>query len=324
MSRFRVLAAFALLVLTAAVAAAARSAAPTPNPNAPGPVTLAPAVADTLRAAIEKDRTDTEDWLKSSPTSYLATVQRRDFGDRSSMVLGSAANADVRIDDPEIRPEHLRVTVVGDSFRVEALAPGASFVRSQGARKDTLTAATLPPSSIGVGRHTVRLSHQRFPALIVFDPKSPRYAEYKGMSWYPVDLAWRFVVPLTPNPTPDTVVIVSTRGNMRHALRVGWFDFKAGGKTNRLEATRLLEPGVGENDVSLFFTDATTGKESYGVGRYLDPERLPDGRYVLDFNVCYNPACAFSEHYNCPIPTKPNRLTIAVRAGEKDPHYLSH
>jgi uncharacterized protein (DUF1684 family) len=319
MFRFRVVPALVLLVLgTGAFAAGA--APPAPNPHAPGPVQLAPAAADSLRAAIEKDRKDTEEWLRTSPTSYLATVQRRDFGDRTTMVVGSQAKADVRIDDPLIRPEHLRVTVTGDSFRVEALAAGAGFV----AHKDTLTAATLPPSSIEIGRYTVRLSHQRFPALIVFDPKSPRFAEYKGMPWYPVDFGWRFVVPLTPNPSPDTVVIVSTRGNQRHALRVGWFDFKAAGKPCRLEVTRLLEPGVGENDVGVFFTDATTGKDSYGVGRYLDPERLPDGRYVLDFNAAYNPACAFSEHYNCPIPTKANRLAVAVRAGAMDPHYLSH
>jgi uncharacterized protein (DUF1684 family) len=51
---------------------------------------------------------------------------------------------------------------------------------------------------------------------------------------------------------------------------------------------------------------------------------LPDGRYVLDFNKCYNPACAYSDHYNCPIPPNENRLAIEVRAGEKDGHYIEH
>ena len=71
----------------------------------------------------------------------------------------------------------------------------------------------------------------------------------------------------------------------------------------------------------MFFRDATTGRESYGVGRYVDPERLPDGRYVLDFNMAYNPACAFSEHYNCPIPPKANTLKLPIPSGEKDSHY---
>ena len=136
---------------------------------------------------------------------------------------------------------------------------------------------------------------------------------------------WRainVVTALVPNPKPDTTIILSTRGNRRRAVRVGWFDFKVNGTPCRLEAERLLEPGVGENDLGLFFTDATTKKESYGVGRYLDPERRKDGLYTLDFNRCYNPACAYSDHYNCPIPPEANHLTVAIRAGEMDSHYM--
>jgi uncharacterized protein (DUF1684 family) len=108
---------------------------------------------------------------------------------------------------------------------------------------------------------------------------------------------------------------------MRRAVRVGWFDLAIRGRPCRLEAHRLLEPGVDEKSVSLFFRDATTGRESYGVGRYVEPEALPDGRWRIDFNNCYSPACAFSPYYNCPIPSKANTLKVAIRAGEKDAHY---
>jgi uncharacterized protein (DUF1684 family) len=283
-----------------------------------GSPALTQAEADTLLAAYARDRADTETWLKSSPTSYLATVQRRDFGDQSTLTLGRAAGNDMRIDDPDVKPRHLRVTVVGDSFRVETVDRGATFL----VKDVAMTAATLPPSGIRVGRYTLRLSHQRFPGIIVFDPKSPRYQEYKGIPYFPPDVAYRVVAALAPNPNPDTTIILSTRGNQRRALRVGWFDFEVNGAKCRLEATRLLEPGVGEKDFSLFFTDATTGTESYKVGRYLNAEPLPDGRYALDFNFAYSPACAYSEHYNCPIPPKANRLEIAIRAGEMDPHYM--
>lgn len=280
-------------------------------------MSLAPAEADSLRAEVERNRAETLEWLKGGASSYLATVQRVDFGARTAFTVGSAADADVRIDDPSVAARHLAVAVVGDSFRVAALEPGATF--RLGAAE--AQAATVGPSGIGLGRFTLRLSHQRFPAVIVFDPQSPRFADYKGLEWFPVDPAWRYVLSLTPNPKADTVVILSTRGNRRRAVRVGWFDFRAGGKNCRLHATRLLEPGVGENDISVLFRDATTGRESYGVGRYLDPERLPDGRYLLDFNLAYNPACAFSEHYNCPIPPRENVLKVAIRAGEKDAKY---
>lgn len=279
---------------------------------------MSAAEADTLLKLYEKDRVETDTWLKSAPTSYLATILRKDFAGRASLTVGSAAGSDVQIDNPDIRLRHLRVTVVGDSFRVETLDPRARFQ----VKDSVMTSAMLAPSGIKVGRYSLRLSHQRFPAIIVFDPESPRFKLYKGMQFFPPDLSYHIVAALTPNPEPDTTIILSTRGNQRRAVRVGWFDFKINGTPCRLEATRLLEPGVGENDFSLLFTDATTGKESYGVGRYLDAKARPDGRYVLDFNLCYNPACAYSEHYNCPIPPTANRLKVAIRAGEMDAHYM--
>ena len=286
--------------------------------SAKAPPDMSATEADTLLKSYAKDRTETEEWLKTAPTSYLATILRRDFGNSTSLTVGSAPGNDVRIDDPGVRPRHLRVTVVGDSFRVEALAPGAHF----NVKDVEVSSATLPPSGIKVGRFSLRLSHQRFPAIIVFDPQSPRYKLYKGMQFFPPDLSYHVVAALTPNPKPDTTIILSTRGNQRRAVRVGWFDFKMKGTACRLEAMRLLEPGVGEKEFGLFFTDATTGKESYTVGRYLDAAPRPDGLYVLDFNRCYNPACAYSEHYNCPIPPRANRLKVAIRAGEMDAHYM--
>ncbi len=281
------------------------------------PVRSTPAEADSLTQAILRDRADTEQWLKSGETSYLATVQRVDFGSRRTLTVGRDPDNDVRIDDPGVSPHHLSVSVSGDSFQVRAVDVGTVFF----ARKEMMTSATLAPGSVGIGRFMLRLSHQRFPAIIVFDPKSPNFARYKGLQWFPPDLSCRYLLPLTPNPKPDTTLILSTRGNRRRAVRVGWFDFMVGRTRCRLEATRLLEPGVGENDISVFFRDATTGKETYATGRYVDPVRLPDGRYLLDFNLCYNPACAVSEHYNCPIPPKENVLKVPIRAGEKDAHY---
>jgi len=181
--------------------------------------------------------------------------------------------------------------------------------------------AVLDPSYIQIDRFSLRLSHQRFPAVIVFDPQSPRFKQYKGLRFFPIDLAYRYELPLTPNPKPETVMIMSTVGNQRRAQRVGWFDFVVGKSAYRLEAVRLLEPGVGENDISVLFRDATSEHDTYALGRYVDPKKLPNGNYVLDFNTAYNPACAFSDHYNCPIPPKANTLAVAIRAGEMDSHY---
>jgi uncharacterized protein (DUF1684 family) len=281
------------------------------------PVKLDKTAADAAVKEIQKDRTDTEGWLRGDITSYLATVDRQDFGAKKTLTIGRASDNDLRIDDGEVMAHHLKVTVEGDKFRLQAVDAAAKFTVGTEVRRE----AVVDPSSVRVGRFQLRLSHQRYPGIIVFDPKSPRFEQYKGLKYFPIDLAYRYELPLTPNPKPETIVIQSTRGNQRNAQRVGWFDFVVGATPARLEAVRLLEPGVGESDVSVFFRDATSGNESYSLGRYVDVKKLPNGNYLLDFNFAYNPACAFSEHYNCPIPPKTNALAVAIRAGEMDSHY---
>ncbi|MEY4373922.1 MAG: hypothetical protein RL760_88 [Candidatus Eisenbacteria bacterium] len=304
----------ALSLLALCACTSPLAAAPRPTPPLPAPTGAA---ADSLRAAYAKDRAETVASLRTSATSYRAAIARKDFEDRTALVLGRDETADLRVDDAAIAPRHLRVTVVGDSFHVQALGDTATF-RLRGG--EPLREATVPPSFVQVGRFNVRLSHQRFPALIVFDPQSPHFANAHDPEWYPVDFAYRFVAPLTPNPDADTTIIMSTRGNARRAVLAGWFDLLVKGKAVRLEAHRLLEPGVDEQSVSLFFRDATTGRTTYRVGRYVDPERLADGRWAIDFNNAYNPACASSPYYNCPIPSRANTLRIAIEAGEKDSH----
>ena len=281
------------------------------------PVKLDKTAATAAVNAIAKDRAETQAWLKSDITSYLATVNRQDFGTKKTLTVGRAADNDLRIDDGEVMAHHLKVTVEGDKFRVQAVDAAAKFTVGTEDKRE----AVVDPSSVGVGRFQLRLSHQRYPGIIVFDPKSPRFKEYKGLMYFPIDLAYRYELPLTPNPKPETIVIQSTRGNQRNAQRVGWFDFVVGATPVRLEAVRLLEPGIAEHDISVFFRDATSGKESYPLGRYVDVKQRPNGHYLLDFNYAYNPACAFSEHYNCPIPPKTNVLAVAIRAGEMNSHY---
>lgn len=281
------------------------------------PVTLTKAAAEAIAKEIEQQRAGAQRSLRSSPTSYLAAVGRTDFGNKSALTVGSAADNDVRLAATGVQPHHLRVTVDGDRFRVEGVDPAARFTANKREQRD----ARLDPSAIQVDRYTLRLSHQRFPAIIVFDPQSPRLKAYKGLKYYPVDLSYRFELSLEPNPKPDPVIIMSTMGHQRRGLKVGWFDFIIGDRAYRLEATRLLEPGIGEQDVSVFFRDATSGKDTYKIGRYLEVTKLTNGTYLLDFNSAYNPACAYSPHFNCPIPPKTNTLAVAIRAGEMDSHY---
>lgn len=308
-----------VIVFTVALAAVALGAAAPgalARPRAARPAALAGAQRDSLIAAYIAERNDTEKSMRTNPQSSLGAFARVDFGPGSRpLIVGSAPTAGLQLDDGSVRPQHVRVQVEGANFRVEALDPGATFVAYAAGGRDT-TAATLPPSWIGVGRYRVRLSHQNSPALIAVDPDLPARVAWKGNAWWPIDLKYRYLVELERDESPDTLRVESTNGPPRPSLRVGWFVFEVGGKRQRLAAVRLLEPGVGDSDLSVFYRDATSGRGSYGMGRYVDPEKRADGLYVLDFNLSYNPACAISPFYNCPVPPRENTLAAAIRAGE--------
>ena len=96
-------------------------------------------------------------------------------------------------------------------------------------------------------------------------------------------------------------------------------------KYNRFGRFRFVVEGVeseltiyeSENGFFLPFVDSLAGRETYPAGRYLEPEPLPDGRFLVDFNLAYNPYCAYNEMWSCPITPAENRLKVAVSAGER-------
>lgn len=136
--------------------------------------------------------------------------------------------------------------------------------------------------------------------------------EFKGIERFPVDPKWRIkakVVPQDQNP----LMIMNVLGQNTAQKHGGQLVFEVEGKTYRLDA-------IDEGGTRLFvtFADATSGKTTYGSGRFIELER-PDsnGNTYIDFNKAYNPPCAFTEFATCPLPPPQNRLAIAVPVGEK-------
>lgn len=251
--------------------------------------------------ALVKERERALASFRDPHASPLAAVARHDFAGDRPLVFGSRAGCDVHLDG------------VGQEVRLRALPDG--FELSREGRTERLA----PDAKVRVGRYTLRLSHQNFPGVVVLDPESPHLSTGPFPAWFEPDPAFRVEARLVPEKKRREEIVLSTRGNRRRALRLGTLEFSLQGTPLRLTAVRLLEPGVDESAVSIFFRDASTGHGSYAVGRYVDAVPLGGGRYVLDFNRAYNPTCAFSPLYNCPIPPRENVLPVAVRAGERDP-----
>ncbi len=160
------------------------------------------------------------------------------------------------------------------------------------------------------------------------DPDSPFNRDttirYHGIRWFPPDLSFYFQSRLYRYRNPESVIVFGTKGEQRQMLKIGYFLLPYGGKESRLnvytaapsESERDASP---ENLLSVWFTDSTTGRETYHVGRYVDvgtEDPDPDHVYVIDLNDAYNPYCAYSSLYTCAIPRREDHLDFAVRAGE--------
>ncbi|MCA9940355.1 MAG: DUF1684 domain-containing protein [Anaerolineales bacterium] len=154
-------------------------------------------------------------------------------------------------------------------------------------------------------------------------PQSPLDHEqrrgFRGLSYFAPDEAFVFVVEVRRFPDDEPLIQMETStGDVRLYRRWGEFSVTVAGESGSL--TIYSDP-QGE-DFFLPFKDATNGAETYGAGRYLDNHRpgltrLHGNMWEVDFNFAYNPYCAYSPYYSCPLPPRENWLKIPIRAGEK-------
>lgn len=166
-----------------------------------------------------------------------------------------------------------------------------------------------------------RAVKDRFFRLGADSPLPPESrSSFRGLEYYPLDSQFRVPVSFVPHSGQETLLLEVSRGPPRTLMKRGHFDFQIGGRTLRLAGYAEAHGALGE---ALFvpFRDATSGRETYGAGRYLDIGLEGRQEATIDFNGAYNPFCAYSEHYSCPLPPPENWLPVPVRAGEKDfPH----
>lgn len=154
-------------------------------------------------------------------------------------------------------------------------------------------------------------------------PQSPipaaELSKFNGLNYYPPDPAYRFELVLHEHSKKETIKVEATKGEERVFIRWGEFKFKVRGEDCKLQAYKS-DPM--EERLFVPFRDATSGKETYGAGRYIDLEpdrhRTAEGKWILDLNVAYNTWCAYSEDYTCPLVPPENWLKVPVLAGEKN------
>jgi len=158
----------------------------------------------------------------------------------------------------------------------------------------------------------VRLAKDDFFAR---DPHSPltvdQKARFAGLEYFTENADLRLEVVARALPNGGPLQMQTSTGGVQMYSRVGTFDFRVEGRQARLT---IFE---GPNGLFLPFVDALAGEQTYPAGRYLDPEPLPGGRHLVDFNLAYNPYCAYNSDWSCPLTPLENRINVPIRAGEK-------
>ena len=152
-------------------------------------------------------------------------------------------------------------------------------------------------------------------------PLTPEQQEtFEGLRYFTEDPAYTVIATLAPADDDAPVTMVTSKGTVQTFLRVGRLHFTIDGQPAELT---LFQDSEGQS-LFLPFSDATSGAETYSAGRYVEVEALGkrggEQRVGIDFNLAYNPYCAYNEDWVCPVPPAENHLGVAIRAGEMNFH----
>jgi uncharacterized protein (DUF1684 family) len=269
---------------------------------------------DRYRDDIAAQRQAREEGLRR-PLGWLSLVGLH-WIEPGTRRVGAASDNDIVL---AVGPAHLGEVRLKDGVVTLALAH-AKGVEVDGAQA-AISEVPLRPDSQGqptqvtfdAGAAGFNLIERdgRF-ALRVRDANARTRTAFAGLDYFNVDPAWRIDARFEPHPAGATIEIANVIGQLTPEPNPGAVVFERDGRTYRIEA--LANP---DGSLFLIFADRTSGRETYGAGRFLDTAVPEEGRVQVDFNLAYSPPCAFNAFSTCPLPPPENRLDLAVRAGEK-------
>jgi len=151
-------------------------------------------------------------------------------------------------------------------------------------------------------------------------PLREKAKSFKKHEFFPIDLDYRVEAMFEPTPDAKSFTMPTTGPRKPTYKKFGILKFQLKEKTYTLAVYRnlaFINHPLYKNSLFLPFNDLTNGVESYGGGRYIDMKIPTSNIVIIDFNKCYNPYCAYSDGWSCPIPPVENNLELEVRAGIK-------
>jgi hypothetical protein len=144
--------------------------------------------------------------------------------------------------------------------------------------------------------------------------------DFKGLPYFEINEKYHLEAVFIKNENPRTFKMKTTTDREPLYKEYGTLQFTLDGQGFILTVYQSLDllrkPGF-KDYLFVPFTDLTSGKDTYGGGRYLDFRIPTNDKVILDFNIAYNPYCAYNDTYSCPLVPKANRLKVKIPAGEK-------
>jgi len=269
---------------------------------------------DNHRQAVEAWRASRDARLRK-PDGWLTLVGLEWLREGENRI-GSAGDNDIRLGGG---PAHWGSVVLEDGqLTFNNADPHSVMVNDKPLESAKLIADTEgEPTIISSGTLRINAIFRGSYALRIKDSQAPTLQNFKGVDNYPIDDSWLVDGRFTRAEEGAGIEIVNVLGQVEESPVYGTFEFDRDGKTYS-----LLALGDEESESLWFiFTDRTTGHGTYGAGRYLYSDGMPEnGHLTVDFNKAYNPPCAFNPYSTCPIPPQRNRMDLWVLAGEKEFH----
>jgi uncharacterized protein (DUF1684 family) len=230
------------------------------------------------------------------------------------MTAGSAGSNAIVL--PPSTPAHLGSFTRNDSTVAFEPAPDAKVLLNGAPVTSTIElkddrAPKADELVVGDVRLVIHVSGETR-SVRVRDPNGALAREFRGFTWFPIDLQYRVIGRFIADPQPQQIKVLNTFGEIDEYRSDGVVEFTLLGHTLRLRPFTTRPKRF-----YFVFRDASSGQETYEAARFLYADLLDDGTTVLDFNQAYNPPCAFNPFTTCPIPVRENRLPIKVLAGEK-------
>lgn len=257
--------------------------------------------------------------FKNSPTSPLAGTSRFEISETATAYF--AENEGKLEWSPEqVGHPVFSLTMRGDQWAWEGLDKHTSLGRED---KDLPSGSVLAAGDNSKAR---RFTVEFYPSegkitALVFDPDTQRIQEFEALDRFDPNPKFVTNARITRFETPKQLDLITARQRFKKQYRYAKLAFEIDGAELELTAYKHALEGEGSQYLFIPFTDKTTGKYSYGGGRYLVIEEARDSDEILiDFNLVTNPLCSYAPIYNCIVPTRENKLPIAILAGVKKYH----